>query len=329
MSWPRVLADFGVDADALFAECGLASEDFADPENVVPIGIIGRLLARSVEVSGCDHIGVLIGRSAQLASLGAVGFLMQSAPNVGAALQDMERHLHVHDRAAILSLDFESRFAVLGYRVTALGVDALDQIYCIAGLAGSNIMRALCGRGWRPYEVRLPLARPGNARPLREALDAPLRFDAERLSLVFPANDLQRPLATADSLLHRMMSERVRELERFTRSGPVERVRRLLRTLVFLPKCTPALVAARLGVSLRTLNRRLAEEGTSVHRLREEVAAELACQLLLGTSKTAGEVAVILGYSDASAFTRAFRRWCGIAPAKWRSTRAIARRREA
>jgi AraC-like DNA-binding protein len=289
---------------------------------VLPARTLGRLLRRSVEATGCRHIGVLIGRDASLSALGAVGFLMQSSPTVSAALQELERNLHFHDQAATLSLHAEGGYVVLGYRITTPEVEALDQIYAVAALIGSNFMRAMCGSGWQPYEVRLPFARPQDTRPLREALRAPLRFDAERLALVFPAADLKRPLATADPLLHRMMTERIGEIEAAARTGLVDRVRRLLRTLVFLPHCAPAVVAGRMGMSLRTLNRRLAAEQSSVRQLHEEVAMDAARQLLASTTKPASEIALLLGYSGASAFSRAFSRSAGMAPTQWRAMRS-------
>jgi AraC-like DNA-binding protein len=72
-------------------------------------------------------------------------------------------------------------------------------------------------------------------------------------------------------------------------------------------------------MSLRTLNRRLHAKGTSLQEIRDQVTAQAACQLLGNTDKPASEVALILGYSDSSAFTRAFRRWRGVPPAQWRA----------
>ena len=99
------------------------------------------------------------------------------------------------------------------------------------------------------------------------------------MELVFPATDLARPLAMADALLHRMMSERIAELETKAPRSLADEVRQLLRTLVFTATCTPRIVGLRLGVPVRTLNRRLAEQGTSVSALRDEVRRDTACQL--------------------------------------------------
>jgi AraC-like DNA-binding protein len=292
----------------------------------MPIHVLGRMLRRGMEATGCDHLGVLIGRRSSLSSLGALGFLMQSSPTVAEALQALGRHLHVHDRAAVVTLEAGGPWCRLGYLITVPDVDMLDQLYNVAALAGVHIMQALCGPGWRAQEVALPFKPPRNAAPMRQALGAPLHFGAQRMELVFPASDLARPLATADAFLHRMMSERIAELETMAPRDQVGEVRRLLQTLVFAAPCTPRTVGLRLGVPVRTLNRRLAEQGTSVRALRDEVRRDTACHLLAQGDKTAGEVGRLLGYTEPAAFTRAFRRWTGMPPARWRAQQTVPRR---
>jgi AraC-like DNA-binding protein len=168
--------------------------------------------------------------------------------------------------------------------------------------------------------VQLPFRRPADVEPLRRVLSAPLTFDADRLTVSFHASDLPEPIGTADPVLYAMMSERVASLESMLGAGVVERARDLLRRLVFLHDAGGSAVASRLGVSLRTLKRRLKDQGASLQGLRDEVRSEAARQLLEHTGKPAGEIAVILGYADASAFTRAFRRWHdGMTPTQWRA----------
>jgi len=326
MAWPQVLDELGARTDALLAAEGWQRADFEDPESVIPIHDVGRMLRRGMETTGCDHLGVLIGRRLSLSSLGALGFLMQSSPTVAEALQALGRHLHVHDRAAVVTLEAGGASCRLAYLITVADVDMLDQIYGVVALAGVHIMQALCGPGWQAQEVCLPFKPPRNAAPLRQALGAPLRFGAQRMELVFAASDLARPLATADALLHRMMSERIAELETMAPRSLADEVRQLLRTLVFTAACTPRIVGLRLGLHVRTLNRRLAEQATSVGALRDEVRRDTACQLLAQGGQPAGEVGRLLGYSEPAAFTRAFRRWTGLGPAQWRAKQPVPRR---
>jgi AraC-like DNA-binding protein len=82
-------------------------------------------------------------------------------------------------------------------------------------------------------------------------------------------------------------------------------------------------VSLRLGLPLRTLNRRLAKQGTSVSALRDEVRRDTAYQLLGQGGLTAGEVGRLLGYAEPAAFSHAFRRWTGMAPTRWRARQSV------
>jgi AraC-like DNA-binding protein len=319
---PEVLDRLGADTDALFAEIGVTRAFFDDQDNLIPYSEGGRLLARAVAQTGVRHAGILIGQPVTLSAMGAVGFLMRASPTVGHALRIVADHFHVHDRGGQVALEVHGSVAVLGYRVKAAGVEAADQICMIAAASACNFVRELRGPDWRPREVQLPFRRPGDAKPLREVLRGPLVFDADRVNVVFAAADLEKPVASADPVLYRMMAERVAALEARIDPGLVARVRDLMQTLVLLSDSRGSIVASRLGMSLRTLKRRLAAEGTTLQAIRDEVRANAACQLLRYTGKPVGEIAMILGYADSSAFTRAFRRWRGVAPALWRSRTA-------
>src|SRR5512142_3000841 len=79
MTLPRVLKEFGADPEAILAEFGLTPADFDDPENVMSFHQVGRLFRRCSEATKCENLGLILGQRATTASLGAVGFLMQSS----------------------------------------------------------------------------------------------------------------------------------------------------------------------------------------------------------------------------------------------------------
>ncbi len=321
MAIPEVLKSLRVDPDGLLAEFGIGAAYFADPDNILPFATAGEIYCRCVERTRCEHFGLLVGRRAGMSALGAVGFLMQSAPNVRTALEALFRHLHVHDSGAVVSLDAGSTYASIGYTILQHDVPCREQILATAIAIGLNIMRGLCGADWRPSEAHFAFRRPKDVAPYRELFGARIRFDAESSALVFPPRWLDHPLPGADPLLHRMMADRVSELERLAGSDLVAQLRRILRTLVMTPDCSLEAAARLAGMHGRTLNRRLAEQGTSFLELREEARRDLACQLLESTGKPANQIAVTLGYSDASSFTRAFKRWTGTGPQEWRTER--------
>jgi AraC-like DNA-binding protein len=287
---------------------------------------VGSLLRRAVEATGCEHLGLLVGQRATISSLGAVGFLMQSAPTVGDALAALSRHLAAHDRGAVVTLRLDGKFGALGYRILARGVHASEQIYTVAAMVANAIMRAMCGVEWRAHEFRLPF-RPRETLLYRQAFEAPVCFDSEECSMIFATSLLARPLRTADALLHRMMAERIREIESRTRGDLLDSAHDHLAAMVLLPTCTREILAHRLGLSRRTLTRRLAEYGVTFQQLRDAACRDAAYEFLANTDRSAGDVAGLLGYSDASAFTRAFQRWSGVTPSSWRTSHARRRTR--
>jgi AraC-like DNA-binding protein len=104
----------------------------------------------------------------------------------------------------------------------------------------------------------------------------------------------------------------------------LDKARRTLRKLLLDGHATESVLADRYSTSTRSLHRMLACDGTNFKKLLDDVRFEVARQLLTGTDMSAAELAVALGYSDASAFNRAFRRWTGSPPGAWRETRRAA-----
>lgn len=100
----------------------------------------------------------------------------------------------------------------------------------------------------------------------------------------------------------------------------VDKVRRTLRKLLLDGHATEGVLAERYSTSTRSLHRMLTTDGTNFKKLLDDVRFEVARQLLTGTDMSAAELAVALGYSDASAFNRAFRRWTGSPPGAWRES---------
>ena len=322
MAVPALLREYGVDPVPLLAEFGLEPADFEDPENRIRYSTVTQLLGRCTEVTCCPHFGLLVGQRAGTSALGAVGFLMQSSPTVRTALEILVRHLWVHSPSAAASLVEDSSFATLGLTVHGTGLEDLDP-YLDMGIAiACNVMRGLCGHHWQATEVRLAHGRPRNLAPFRHFFQAPLRFDTGETALVFASSWLDKPLLSADPLLHTMMQQRVSEQASLADDDVSSQLRRMLPSLVTTYSDSLAVAAKRVGLATRTLNRRLAAEGTSYLKLREEARYAIARQLLASTRMPANQVAERLGYTNSSAFTRAFRQWSGEAPAEWRATKA-------
>jgi AraC-like DNA-binding protein len=320
MAVPALLREHGVDPAPLLAEFGLKLADYADPENRIRYSTVTRLLDRCTEVTRCPHFGLLVGQRAGTSALGAVGFLMQSSPNVRTALEIAVRHLWVHSPSAAIGLVEDGAHATLSFTIDWTGLEGSEPYLDMASAVAFNVMRGLCGHHWQPAEVRFAHGRPRHLTPFRRFYQAPLQFDTGETALVFGRDWLDMPLVSADPLLYAMMQHRVSELESLARDDVASQLRRMLPSLITTSSDSLTVAAQRVGLAARTLNRRLAAEGTSYLKLREQARYAIARQLLTGTHMPANQIADRLGYANASAFTRAFRQWSGAAPAQWRAS---------
>jgi AraC-like DNA-binding protein len=209
--------------------------------------------------------------------------------------------------------------ATVGYAIYQPGLEAADQAGDGAIAVAANILRELCGPDFTPSQVLLARREPGDIRPFRRFFRAPLRFQAEQNAVVFPSTWLNRRLPAEEPELRRMLQRQIEEREATHRLDFPEQVRRVLRSALLTGTAGEGKVAALFGMQTRTLHRRLRAFDTSFSELVDESRYAYACQMLRDGRMEAGKVAVALGYSEPSAFTRAFRRWSGTTPSAWRS----------
>lgn len=317
---PGLLRECRCDPGPVFARAGLDLAMLDQPESRVTFGQGGRLLEACVAATGIPHFGLLIGTRFDLSMLGILGQLMRSCDSVRTALHQLVRHLHLNDRGAVgFMVDLSGEQIALGYAIYRSDTPGIDQIYDLAMANAVGIMRGLCGASWKPTRVSFAHRPPQDLTPYKRYFRAPLHFDAAHSEVIVSSRWLDKPLAEAD-LPRRVAAERhALAAERGDDGRLVERVRQAAQSLVMTGEATSRHVAAALGVNQRVLRRRLQMAGTSVHQLIGAARVESACQLLRATHLTLAEVGAALGYSDATAFSRAFRNWTQSTPGAWRS----------
>lgn len=316
---PALVRDLGCDPDPIFAGAGFNLAQFEDPDVEIPFVLASRLLARCVEATGCSHLGLLLGERVDPSSLGVGGFMLRAAPDVGTALRGLVRHLDLHDQGAVATLVTKGREAALGYAIYLSGVEAADQIYDLSMAVSCKIMRSLCGARWNPTEVLLSRRRSQDPAPYQQFFRAPLHFDADRSAVVFPTRWLNHPIASADPLLLRHLEQEADDRHAHQQTSFAADIRRLLRKSLATRKIAVTDIAKQFHTHERTLNRRLREEGTTFRRELKEVRYEVAKQLLADSKMPLSKISASLGYSDATAFSRGFKRWSGNTPTEWRA----------
>jgi AraC-like DNA-binding protein len=315
-----VTRELGIDPEEILEPLGFTTAQFDDPDLEIPYVTAGRLLARCAQATQCPHFGLLVGIRARPSTLGLPGFLLLNAPDVGAALDALVQNLDLHDQGGVPLLDRQGKSTLLGYTIHQVRVEASEQIYDIAIAIGCNIMRHLCGGSWNPTEVWLSRNSPSELKPHRQFFRAPVRFNRDRNALRFPSHWLNHKISSADALLYRHFAREANALHRLRQADIIQDTRRLLRISLMNGHCTVNVIARQLCMHERTLHRRLREEGTCFQQELNTVRDGVARKLLAGSDMPIVRIAATLNYSSVSAFNRAFKRWNGSTPARWRAS---------
>jgi AraC-like DNA-binding protein len=316
---------FGLPADALAAQAALPPEALADPDGRVPLDRFIALWEAIEAAPGSADFGFWLGRNTSVPNLGAVGYAMVHAPDVRAAFHCLTRFARVI--GDVISPEIEERGEhVVFQRAEAARIARLSVLSAAAPVGTLTLLRELTGVDPGGLVVSASFQHPPPAAPerYRQALGCPVEFNAPAVSLVIQRRAFDLPLRRSDQHLFAYLERHVRALDARVAADTsiAARVRQHLIASVREGEPRQSAVARALALSERTLQRRLADEGTTFAALVDEVRLELA-RMYLGDPKLAVfEIAFLLGYSEPSAFNRAFRRWTGRSPREFREAAA-------
>ena len=315
---PDVLRDLGVEPQAVFDAAGVDIGLFADPEAMVPLADLVRVVGLSVQASGRPDLGLLIATRAGKQDFGLLGRIVGSAADLRSALHDLVRYTHISVRGSVATLTVADDVAILQFALGApFGVASSVSEDTMLGRY-FHMIQALLGGTWRPTAVMLAHAPPAERASYRRFFGAPVRFNALRTALEFPAADLERPTVSSAGARRAELEAAANVASARLAISFEERVRWLIRARLSDPGLSIEQVAASTGLSRRTLNRRLAMRGVTFARLLRSARFATARQLLAESAAPLSEVATAIGYAEPSVFSNAFRGWSGMSPREWR-----------
>jgi AraC-like DNA-binding protein len=174
--------------------------------------------------------------------------------------------------------------------------------------------------GFHPNKVRLCRAKPQDVTPYTNYFGCDVLFDAKENSFEIDRKTADAPLPTSNleiaETLDGILSKQLAALDKI---NTVARCKHYFLMALTSGNPTEQALANALGMSLRGLQRKLSDEGTSYSRIFDEVRHELAQNYLAGSHRSVNEITYLLGYSEQSAFTRAFKRWNGKSPSDYRA----------
>ncbi len=280
---------------------------------------------RAIFAAPRENLGIELAGSLPVEAAGLWGFLLRSSPTFGDLLQRAERYIRIAFRYTRLVLvEKGDALVAICDHPSPSPFGRREQEVCFFLGQWLTWGRKLVGDAVTPDEVRMRWSGPRDAAPLDAFFRCPVRFGAPDDALVFSSavSGLRLPEQTPE-LGEMFKSYAAAMIRRISAQPPfVDLVRETLSEGLLAGTSSEAAIAKRLGITARTLHRRLAEQGTSFRQLRSELLLRRAEELLREEELPISEVAYLLGYSEPSNFHRAFRRWTGVAPTAWRNQAA-------
>jgi AraC-like DNA-binding protein len=262
--------------------------------------------------------------------LGCAIPLARAAPDFGSAIEQLITYLpHTHSREAHMELLVGRQSAELRW-FSPVEVEYCEQAYYHHLFITYKLLRMLAGRGFGATRTSLRCGvRAPDLDTMSTAMGCVLHAQSGANMIAFDRELLRRPLRTANGVVFDILRNSLEAIISATSDSIVERVRAFLAASLARGRSTLEDCASELRTSSRTLQKRLTEQGTTFSELVEQTKIEKARQSLAIKSLPICEIALDLGYSEHSCFTRAFKRWTGQTPEEFRQRSASATRRYA
>ena len=308
---PLVAAVGSAGLEPLLGATDLTPQILADDDARISPAQFCVAWSEAARLTGNRQLALAIADATPSGAFGIIEYVCRSAPTLRAALLQWVRYLNLLDDAVTVALAIDEDRAYLRVERESEAPAPASHELCWALVA--KHARELSTLPFRITSVEF--AHAGDPAPYRAWFDAPIVFDAERTQLVMPRGALDAALVSSDPTLLGILTRAADELLKKTPTDPLmtSQVKRVLHELLRSDEGSVELVAKRLGITSRSLQRRLKDEGTTFVGIREDVRRELA-QRYLDDGLAIAEISFLLGFSEPSAFFRAFKRWTGTTP---------------
>ena len=304
----------------LLAKAGLTTAQIADRKARVTAQSQIRFLELAAAASGDHLLGFHLARDCELRELGLLYYVLASSETLGDALGKAVRYSSIVNEGVRLHWR-KGRENGIGFRYVNVERRGDRQHIELWLTIIVRLARQLTGRRLVPDRVRVIHQGRKMAAEFRAFLGCNIEFAAGADEVVFSRDILQMPVVGADSYLNDLLTRYCDEALTHRGDNRVTTLRHEVENAIapLLPhgKASAAEIARRLGLSQRTLARRLAGEGLSFSRILHELKLDLAMRYLR-EGLSVSHIAWLLGYHEVSAFTHAFKRWTGKSPRQLR-----------
>jgi AraC-like DNA-binding protein len=286
----------------------------------IPYSQLVTLYEEAARLAGDDAFGLHVGERIELRTFGLFGYLIVNCPTLGEAWQAVARYLPLWTDGAALGVDVDRTSVRLVWEYADASMTDCRQDCEMSLAAVARIGRFFSAVECKPREVHFRHRQPRNTSEHRRIFGSAPCFDMPVDEIILESKMLEIPIRGADYELHELLKTHLDGLlsQVAQERSYTGRVRRSIRMTIQSQSPTLETTSKHIGVSTRTLQRRLRDEGTSHGWLLDEVRRESADRYLRDPRTSIQEIAYRLGFSESSAFHRAFRKWQGSTPGERR-----------
>ncbi|MDX2092508.1 MAG: AraC family transcriptional regulator [Kofleriaceae bacterium] len=319
--WPFLARYPGLRVNDLLDEAGLRTPQRSDPQGWLSVRRCAAFIEAAATETNDSALALAFAEQTPWRDVGIPGYIALNSPTVGAALANGCRYFSLASTGASAQLEVEGHEAQLSYGIhdPAVATHPQNTQWIFA------IFTRVCREGsgdpsWAPREVQFKHRRPANIAAQQAFFRCPLVFDQPYDAMVIAPEDLRLPFVHADSTLLPILvqSANAALTAQTGEHGFDHQVRRAVASSLRSGEVTIEHIALRLGISTRTIQRRLQDRGQSFKDVVAETRLALSRRYLENSTMSLTDAAHLLGYSELSAFSRAFRRWTGVSALEFR-----------
>ncbi len=314
----NIISSYGIDPEPLFWEAGINPDLMKQSGKRYRVRKVKLLWQKAAKAIGDPCFGLKAAELWHPSNFSALGYAMLASATIRTALERMERYYHVISDERVLELnDVED-----GMQLTLVFNDTMHDIpeRNDASLAVIlNICRVNYLEDLAPVSVTFNHPKPTCSSKFFEYFKCPVTFDAPVNSLTLPLEMADRILPGSNPQLAELNDQlMISYLEKLNPDDITQKVKAVVINQLPSGSVTDESVAKAVYMSNRTLQRKLENAGTTFKILLNETRKDLAKQYLRDQDTSMTEIAFLLGFSENSTFSRAFKRWTGVSPSQYR-----------
>tara|TARA_R110001599_G_C12211056_1_gene656566 strand:+ start:842 stop:1855 length:1014 start_codon:yes stop_codon:yes gene_type:complete len=308
----------GLNPEQMLTTVGLPENILKQAEGVISYRRFLHLLELSAEQSNEPLFGLKFGLYQGVSVFGPLLYLIRNCQTFGEALKELQQFFHLHMGAAQLTFSQKDDLAQLTYHVLDPTQPGIKQGMELALGVGYQLLRTLLGKHWVAKAITAEHAPQDSLKTYTKLLGQAPIFNHTESGIFIEVKSLSEPLINADPELHNLMKKHLHSMEELSTQELPSYVEYLLRNLLAQGQANIEKVTQCMAMSKRTLQRRLAESDTSFKEILDHTRQVMAYRYLKDSRLQMTQLADLLGYTSLSAFTRAFIRWHGYPPSKWK-----------